>query len=69
MNDDAPALSPSTTELWQYAQAITTTSSTLAGRLRGHLSRARNGTGGWPSPRPKTPPVTIRHANTPHYGS
>lgn len=24
MNDGAPALSPSATELWQYAQAITT---------------------------------------------
>jgi len=40
MNDDVPALSPSATELWHYAQAITNIS-TLAARLRGHLSRAR----------------------------
>jgi hypothetical protein len=40
MNDDPPALYPSATELWQYAQAITNISA-LAARLRTRLAAAR----------------------------
>lgn len=44
VNDTAPTLYPSATELWQYAQAITTLS-TLAGRIRARIARAREHAG------------------------